>query len=162
MATVDDVLSFDDIGINALVCSDVIIPDEIKLTKEFLATNYCIEVYDMTRRFIHTFLEWDLYDENVLNNKWKITYFQKNPPMDPAIFTIKAQLLREAEKITAESISQLLGIPIRLKKWAGLAANDLEEIYQVVGKDGSYHGAVKISSCRQELISKDQEKQQNK
>jgi len=147
MITLNDILSEEDIMINALVCGDL-------LMLETIAAESCFEdsvitankkiCEDMTKRFIHTFLEWDLYDKYIYHSSWNITYYQKDKTQTPIVFTTKTDNIQDVEAVAKRKISRLLGKTIHFEKWDGLASNELGEIYKIVDKLGSYHGTVKI------------------
>lgn len=145
MITTDEVLSSEDININAIACAEIIVLGFPKLSTESeVIDEYKNVCSEMTRRFIHTFLEWDLCDKYVYHNEWNATYHKSDEMPLPVTYIIRADALQEVKAIVARRLSRTLKTRVHLKKWAGLLADELDEIYKVVDKLGSYHGSVKI------------------
>lgn len=125
MKTANDVLSFEDINQNGA----------------FLLGATLEDFKEETERFVHTFLEWDLYDNYIYNLGWRISYQTTHQAVNlvPVTFNSRVDTLQEAELIAAKKVSRYLGTTIQLEPLA-----ELENYYGVIDNAGNYNGMVEI------------------
>lgn len=130
MKTQNDVLSFEDIETHRI--------DQFNLWCKHNSHLYNEQLYE---RFIHTFLEWNLYDKYIYHLGWTLKYISVSQgDCNPIISTTRVDTLQEAEIIAMKKISRYLGIQIHLEQ--NTMVNG--DLYKVIDKVGAYHGIIEI------------------
>lgn len=136
MKTQNDVLSFFDLK-----------------SQTFVETTELEESWDidkMSERFIHTFLEWDLYDDYIYKAGWKISYTACQGDRPPIDTTTRVDTIEEAVLIAIKKVSRLLGKMVHLEamKMSTVIAHPspYDGFYKVVDGAGEYCGMVEIET----------------
>ena len=144
MKTANDVLSFEDIQTHDDHLSDLI--DGLLQDRP-----------QYIKRFIHTFLEWDLYNKCIYNLGWTLKYTagSQEDQHDPIMINIRVDTLQEAETVAGLKVSALLGKEIRLEKLAEYSTlvNNLVQspkvaYYTVADEIGNYQGTIKLEQSK--------------
>lgn len=155
MKTQEDVLSFEDITTydNHLIDLVELCENEGSPTGNQIANFINEERPQLVERFVHTFLEWDLYDGYIYNLGWSLTYTACQGDHSPIVAGTRVDTLQEAEIIAIKKISRFLGEQVHLE-----AMKDCQDIYQpspydgfykVTNGAGDYRGMVEIARMEQ-------------
>jgi len=136
MKTADDVLSFEDL----ILHNDFLVGDQLEDHK------------DETERFIHTFLEWDLYEKYIYHLGWSLEYTSTSQGISkPVVMNTRVDTLQEAELIAMKKVSRFLGTQIHLEP-IDVSADNLyraidshdDNFYSIIDEAGAYRGMVEI------------------
>lgn len=125
MKTANDVLSFEDITQH----NDLLGGEMLENYKE------------EAERFIHTFLEWNLYNKYIYHLGWSLEYVSTSQGnCDPIIMNTRVDTLQEAELMAMKKVGRFLGTQVHLEQ------NNTRDdsLYKVIDKIGAYRGMVKI------------------
>jgi len=141
-------LSFEDLYISNALQIDLFLDN----LNEPEASNIFLDSDELSERLIHTFLEWDLYDEYVYRNEWSldcILFLSTDDP--PKTITkdlkIRVDTIREAKALAKEKISQLLDYEIFLDVFSSnsfLSEDDSGHIYKIADYEGNHCGTLII------------------
>jgi len=155
MKTQEDVLSFEDITTydNHLIDLVELCENEGSPTGSQIANFINEERPQLVERFIHTFLEWDSYNQRIYNLGWSLTYTAcqgDHPPISTATIV---ETLQEAEIIAVKKIGRLLGEQVHLeamKESTFLShPSPYDGFYKVTNGAGDYRGMVEIAQMEQ-------------
>lgn len=155
MKTQADVLSFEDITTydNHLIDLVELCENEGSPTGSQIANFINEERPQLVERFIHTFLEWDSYNQRIYNLGWSLTYTAcqgDHPPISTATIV---ETLQEAEIIAVKKIGRLLGEQIHLESMEKSTflshPSPYDGFYKVTNGAGDYRGMVEIAQMEQ-------------
>lgn len=126
--TADDVLSFADLTAQTIVeATELEGSDNLK---------------EMSDRWIHTFLEYELYDRYIYSRGWTLEYVSASQGQaEPVVTTTKVDTLQEAEIIAVERFSRMLKKPVHLES---MKLDDGENLYKIIDGTGIYRGMIRI------------------
>jgi len=152
MKTQEDVLSFEDITTydNHLIDLVELCENEGSPTGSQIANFINEERPQLVERFVHTFLEWNLYDNYIYKTGWRISY-KSEKWSTPCIGAItRVDTLEEAVLIAIKKVSRLLGKMVHLEamKMSTVIAHPspYDGFYKAIDGVGAYCGMVEIEA----------------